>query len=94
LTSSAMRSPTTIAAGGTRVEGLGPLEDNRALRAARATDDAFKIIERALAPMRGPDPIPPIAIVALASNESYYSFLSRNPDDEGESATSGGMYIN
>ncbi len=76
-----------------RVEGLAPLDPRVSQRTAKAANNAFTVIERALAPIRGTPPIPPIAVVALATRESYYSFQTRE-SDEGESATSGGVYIN
>jgi hypothetical protein len=77
-----------------QVEGLGPMEGDAAIRIARGTDGAIATVTRALSRIRGPEPIPPIALVALATTESYYSFVSHFHPEEGEWGTSGGMYIN
>ena len=77
-----------------RVEGLAPLEGNNSQRVARGTDGAIKVIEKALRPIRGDDPIPPFAVVALNSSDNYYSFISHFYPEEGEWGTSGGVYIN
>lgn len=74
-------------------EGLGPLENDAAMLAAKATARSLAEIARALRPLRGGAPIPPIAVIALATNEEYYSFISRHYPDEGHFATSGGVYL-
>lgn len=76
-----------------RVEGLGPLEADRAILVARAADKSYEVIEKALRPLRGANPIPPISIVALSSASNYYSFISHFFPDEGEWGTSGGVFI-
>lgn len=76
------------------VEGVGPLEDNLAIRAARAADRSLTAVHDALIRLRGDDPIPPIAVIALARTDDYYSFISPYFPDEGEWGTSGGVYIN
>lgn len=76
------------------VEGLGPMESDRAVRIARGTDGAVALISKALSKMRGPTPIPPFAVVALGSSDAYYSFISHFCPEEGEWGTSGGVYIN
>jgi len=76
------------------VEGLGPMESDRAVRIARGTDGAIATVTKALSRMRGPVPIPPFAVVALGSSDAYYSFISHFYPEEGEWGTSGGVYIN
>lgn len=78
------------------VEGLAPLEGSVGLRAANAADLSLDVIGRALREIRGDPvmhPIPPIAVVVLASAEEYYSFISHFYGEEGEYATSGGIYV-
>lgn len=77
-----------------RVEGLGPVDKNIAIHASRAADSAFEIIEKALRPILGGNPIPPVGIVVMATLEDYLSFIAAYYPDEGEFATSGGMYLN
>lgn len=75
------------------VEGLAPLADNLAPRIAKAADHAIGVIHAALRPIRGDTPIPPLAVVALADTEQYYTFIAPYHPDEGEFATSGGCFI-
>jgi hypothetical protein len=75
------------------VEGLGPLGGNLSVRIADAADESLKVIAEALRPIRGDEPIPPVAVVAIGSTDDYYSFVSHFYGDEGEWATSAGMYI-
>lgn len=77
-----------------RVEGVAPLDGRIAQRIARGTDKAIGMIEKSLEPIRGREPIPAIAVVALASKEDYYSFISHFYPEQGEFATSGGVYLN
>ncbi len=79
-----------------QVEGVAPLEGRVGPRTAATADRALRVIGEALREIRGDpggNPIPPIGIVALTTHEEYYSFIARFYDDEGEYATSGGMYI-
>src|SRR6185295_15043814 len=76
------------------VEGLGPIEDDLAVRAAKGADRAREMIADALRPIRADAPIPLVAVIALRKQEDYYSFISRYYPDEGEFGTSGGVYIN
>lgn len=78
------------------VEGLAPLEGNVGLRTANGADRSIEIIAKALREIRGDPttcPIPPIAVVVLATAEEYYSFISHFYGEEGEYATSGGIYV-
>lgn len=77
-----------------RVEGLGPVADQMAVLISRRADVALVSIERALKPVRGDEPVPPLAIVGLDGSESYYTFVSYYYPDEGEWGTSGGVYLN
>lgn len=63
------------------IEGIGPLQDNAADHAARAANKAYIEISRALCRLRGTDPIPPIAIIALATDTEYYSLISHHYPD-------------
>lgn len=76
-----------------QVEGLGPLEDRGAVIVAEAADRSIGIIEKALLPIRGQSPMPPIAVIGLRSLDDYYSFIARE-FSEGDHATSGGVYLN
>ena len=78
------------------VEGLAPLMGDVTQRVAAAADHSIRIIAKALKEIRGDpktNPIPAIAVVALGTADEYYSFVSRFYSDEGEYATSGGVYI-
>lgn len=78
------------------VEGLAPLEGSVGLRAAKAADHSIDVIGKAMREIRGDpatNPIPPIAVVILATAEEYYSFISHFYGEEGEYATSGGIYV-
>jgi len=76
-----------------RVEGVGPMKDDAAAKVAQAADRSFHVIEAALRRIRGEEPIPPIAVVALASKDDYISFKSHYDPEEGEWGTSGGVYL-
>jgi hypothetical protein len=76
------------------VEGLGPLDDNLAIRAAKGADRAIEIITDSLQRLRGNAPIPLVAIIALRKTDDYYSFIAPYYPDEGEFGTSGGVYLN
>ena len=86
--------PTTGAWQRPFVEGVGPLEHNLALSLANAADKSYREIQLALRPLRGDGAIPPIALIAIGTTEDYYSFISAYHGDEGEYATSGGVYVN
>lgn len=75
-----------------RVEGIGPT-GAIANDLARFCEKAIRDIETALVKLRGPQPLPPIAIIAVASQASYYS-VKAVTSPEGEWAASGGAYIN
>lgn len=76
-----------------RVEGLALMERNVAVMAAASADRAIAEIESALKPILRGVRIPPVAVIALDSNDSYLTFTSPFYADEGEFATSGGVYI-
>lgn len=76
------------------VEGVAPLEGSAGPLVAAAAERAFEILLHVLAPVRGNEPIPPVAIIAIATLDEYNDFISARYPDEGEFATSGGMYIN
>ncbi len=78
---------------GERVEGLGPVEDDLAPRVARAAERAIGVIGPALRPIRGDGAIDDLAIVAFQETEDYYSFIAHEYPEEGEFATSGGVYM-
>lgn len=75
------------------LEGLAPLGDNASIRVAKAADRAFDVVSTSLKPLRGEAPVPAIAVVALETNDSYYSFIDPYQPEEGEFATSGGCFI-
>ncbi len=74
------------------VEGLAPAEGHIAARTAAAARESMRCIRESLTPIRGGDPIPPIAVLALASGDDYYSFVCEAGPEEGEFATSGAQY--
>jgi hypothetical protein len=76
------------------IEGLAPVQDGAALRIARAADHAAGIISDALKPITGRAAFAPLGVIALARPEDYYSLIAPFYPDEGEFATSGGVYIN
>ena len=76
------------------VEGLAPSADLERLK--RATTSALTTIGRALAPIRGePDehPIAHITIIAAPTLDAYYDLFDAYLSDDGEFATSGGVYL-
>jgi hypothetical protein len=75
------------------VEGLAPMAHGVSERVAATADASIREITRALKPIRGDSPIPPIAIVALDTQEDYLSFIAPFYPDEGNFATSGGVYL-
>jgi hypothetical protein len=78
------------------VEGLAPAAGNVGPRVAGCADRSIAIIGKALARLRGDPrehPISPVAVVALGTDEEYYSFISHFYSEEGAYATSGGIYI-
>lgn len=75
------------------VEGLAPMSHGVSERVAAAAEQSIKEIRRSLGTIRGDAPIPPIAIVALASSKDYFSFIAPFYPDEGTFATSGAVYI-
>ncbi|MBX3322051.1 MAG: hypothetical protein KF757_03575 [Phycisphaeraceae bacterium] len=80
---------------GWAVEGLAPLEGTIGKRVASYAERSLHVIGEAFASIRGSvrdEPIPPIAIIVLATADEYYSFISAYYD-EGAFATSGGVYL-
>ncbi len=75
------------------VEGLVPLEGSMGPSLARAADKSLQVLTRDLARIRGDGPIPPVAVVALEPNSAYLDFTSAFFPEEGNFATSGGLYI-
>ena len=75
------------------VEGLAPLESNLSAGVRDVADRSLKVIHQSLSQLWGGDPIPPVGVIALASKDDYYSFVSHYYPDEGTWGTSGGMYI-
>ncbi|MBL0869603.1 MAG: hypothetical protein IBJ18_03390 [Phycisphaerales bacterium] len=76
------------------IEGVAPLEGPAGPLVAAAAERACETLQKVLAPVRGNEPIPPVAIIAIATLDEYIDFISARYPDEGEFATSGGMYIN
>lgn len=74
------------------VEGLAPLAGNLGPQTALAADRAITVIQRALRPVRGDVPIPTVAILALENADQYYTLIAPLHPDEGEFATSGGIF--
>ncbi len=76
------------------LEGLGPAPDR--IRLERSTAKALATIGQALAPIRGEvdgHPIPHITVIAAPTFGAYYDFIDAYHGDEGEFATSGGVYL-
>lgn len=81
----------------TRVEGIGPRDGSASERVEKTAERSLHVIGKAMKEVRGDpaaNPIPAIAVVTLATVESYYDFISHFYDDEGAYATSGGLYVN
>jgi hypothetical protein len=76
------------------VEGLAPLEGGTGHSVKALADRAFVKLHADLQPIRGSGPIPPIAIVLIEPMAAYLDFTSTYFPDEGEFATSGGLYLN
>lgn len=75
------------------VEGIAPLAGSVAQAAANTAEHAYEVLTRDLAVIRGKEPIPPIALCLIAPLDSYLTLVSSYLPDEGEFATSGGMYL-
>ncbi|MFZ4575814.1 MAG: hypothetical protein ACOYN0_15575, partial [Phycisphaerales bacterium] len=79
--------------GSRNIEGLAPLAGTVAHAAAKTAEHAYEVLTRDLAVIRGKEPIPPIALCLIAPLDSYITLISSYLPDEGEFATSGGMYL-
>ena len=77
----------------THIEGLAPIDNSTAQRIAAFADRAAVTIAGAMQPITDESHIEPVAIVALQARKDYYSFIAPFYPDEGEFATSGGVYI-
>jgi hypothetical protein len=73
-------------------DGITPLNDALGKRIAATSDRAATEIRRALKPLRGDQPIPPYALVAIKPLNAYLSFKSHYVHSDSGSATSGGFY--
>ncbi len=75
------------------VEGLAPLQGSTGAAMAVVAERSFKSLRKDLRIIRGDDPIPPIAIVAIEPEPSYIDFTNSYFPDEGAFAVSGGLYL-
>ncbi len=75
------------------VEGLAPLEGNIAPRLAAIGDAASRRVPHYLRGLVEGRDAGPVALVALAGQKDYYTFIDPFQPREGEFATSGGVYI-
>ncbi len=74
------------------VEGVAPMEDGAAQRVAADADRAAAVVCGALRPITGNAGMAPVGVVAIQRRKDYYSFISSFYADDGEFATSGGIY--
>ncbi|MFI4882780.1 MAG: hypothetical protein ACIAQU_09370 [Phycisphaerales bacterium JB064] len=78
----------------TNVEGLAPAADRA--RMQRSTTKALAIIGNALTPIRGEpeeNPIGHITIIVAPTLDVYYDLIDAYAQNDGDFATSGGMYL-
>lgn len=75
------------------IEGLAPLAGRVAHAAAQTAERAYEVLSRDLAVIRGKVPIPPISLCVIAPLDSYITLISGYFPEEGEFATSGGIYL-
>ncbi len=75
------------------VEGLAPAEDAIAQRVAKSADRSVQVVAEAMRPLTGKRPVETVAVIGLPRRDDYYSFIAPFYPDEGEFATSGGVYI-
>jgi hypothetical protein len=75
------------------VEGLAPEGNGVASAIARVAEVAFSRIDTALGSSWDNHPIAPVAIVAVATRDDYYSLKATAMHSEGEFAGSGGCYL-
>ena len=77
------------------VEGLAPAEHHNSVRRLqRWSGGSLATIRKAMEPIRGGGPLPPLGVVALPTLDSYYDVLSGFYPGEGDFPTSGGVYLN
>lgn len=74
-------------------ESITPASGSVGTRALTAASRSLTMLQSSLAPIRGDAPIPPFALVALATNADYLSFISHFYPDDGHWATTGGLYL-
>ncbi len=76
------------------VEGLAPCDSRIGKRVTDVAEEAYVVLRRDLQKIRGEHEIPPIAIALIAPTSAYIDFTDSYFPDEGEFATSGGLYLN
>lgn len=74
-------------------ESITPASGSVGTRALTAASRSLTMLRSSLAPIRGDTPIPPFALVALATDTDYISLTSHFDPEEGHWATSGGTYL-
>lgn len=75
------------------IEGLAPENGDGCARVARAVDHAVRVVGEAMQRVTGESRLLPVAVVLLQRQKDYYSFIAPFYEDEGEFATSGGIYV-
>lgn len=76
------------------VEGLAPLDGGVSRRVAIAGDCGALLVGEAMSKITGRKSIDPLCLIGVATHEDYYTFIAPFYPDEGEFATSGGVYLN
>ena len=75
------------------VEGLAPCAEDMDKSIRRVAETAFVRIHEALGDSWGGHPIAPVAVVAVSTQEDYYTLNASSFELEGEFAGSGGCYL-
>lgn len=76
------------------IEGLAPLEGRLGHALAATADRACAMLLRDLRVVRGDRPLAPIAVVAVEPLSAYIDLTASYFPSAGETATSGGLYLN
>ncbi|MCE2968449.1 MAG: hypothetical protein ACK5WB_14400 [Phycisphaerales bacterium] len=76
------------------IEGIAPLDGSTSASIASTAERSCKILAESLRIIRGDIPVAPVAIVAITPLDAYIDFTSAYFPDQGEFATSGGLYLN
>lgn len=75
------------------VEGLAPQADGQADLVRRVAETSFARIHEALSDTWDGHPIAPVAVVAVSTQDDYYTLKASSSEYEGEFAASGGCYL-